>query len=287
MDGKTCLRRVLAISGICTVCLVMVGCSTMKQPAVDTPIRETPTVQALLAHTPTRNPVSLPSNTELTHTPSLASRPTATATPTSIPTCGRSIVFYGRQQLTHSLALVDVCSQEPVFLTDDKGQDEWPRWSPDGTHIAFLSTRATNIWDDYRDLWLLNVTTHELSQLTFDNRIRPWSGAFVWSPQGDEILYSHSTEDWRGDIPQIVSLQDGNVRPLPGCLYGPFSWSSDGNKIALAMCLDMWENPPQGRERDMWFPGNLVVMRPDGGLIAGRNDLEGYRLPNCYDWPVG
>jgi dipeptidyl aminopeptidase/acylaminoacyl peptidase len=44
------------------------------------------------------------------------------------------------------------------------------------------------------------------------------------------------------------------------------------------MCLDI--EPPEG----MRFPGNLVVIRPSGDLVAGSGDLDGYRLGNSSEW---
>jgi hypothetical protein len=248
------------------------------QPATTISSTSTPTASRALSRT------ALSRSSPSTGTPIPTTRPTATATPTSPPSCGRSIVFERKQQRTHSLAMVDACSQETVLLTDDEGHDEWPRWSPNGKYIAFLSSRATNLGDEYRDVWLLNIATHEISQLTFDTKIWPFSMAFIWSPNGDEILYSTVDENGLDSIPQIVNLKNGVIRLLPGCFRDPFSWSPDGTKIALEMCLELKDEPPEGHEGYMMFPGNLVVIQPDGKLIAGRTDVDGYRLANSSGW---
>lgn len=300
MRTREYLSRLLWPIAILSLCSGIVAClpttsivtSTVAVVPSATASTAPTTVQPTTMISPTSTPalppaspiIASPTSAPSTDTPIPTTRPTATATSTSLPPCGQSIVFESKRQRTHSLVMVDACSQETVFLTDDEGHDEWPRWSPDGKYIAFLSSRATNLWDEYRDLWLLNMATHELSQLTFDAKAWPFSMAFIWSPNGDEILYSTVDENGLDSIPQIVNLKDGVNRSLPGCFRDPFSWSPDGTKIALEMCLELEDKPPEGDESYMMFPGNLVVIQPDGELIAGRTDVDGYRLANSNEW---
>src|SRR5947207_7949894 len=51
--------------------------------------------------------------------------------------------IYERRQ---HLFLVDLPSGEPKQLTDGDWDDKDPSWSPDGTHIAFTSSRAEDRW---------------------------------------------------------------------------------------------------------------------------------------------
>jgi len=216
-----------------------------------------------------------------TNVPILPTHATAVTTPTSLPPCGQSIVFESKYRRTHSLAMVDVCSQEIVFLTDDQGHDEWPRWSPDGRHIAYLSDRGEPS-ADYRDLWLMDTATGKISQITHDEQIWSSGAAFVWSPSGDEILYSSESED--RSVPRFVKLRDGRIRSLSECFTGPFAWSLDKARIALEMCVEPPADPPAGHENDVWTPGKLVIIRPDGSLIAGDEQEYPYRLPNSSGW---
>ena len=56
-------------------------------------------------------------------------------------------------------------------LTDDKFRDRTPRWSPDGTKIAFASDRSGKY-----QIWMINADGSNLRQITFTEKtgaIRP------------------------------------------------------------------------------------------------------------------
>ncbi|MCL2498108.1 MAG: S9 family peptidase [Symbiobacteriaceae bacterium] len=61
-------------------------------------------------------------------------------------------------------------------------RDTTPRWSPDGSKLAFVSNRAGG-----NQIWLLNMAGGEATQLTF---MRNGAGNPVWSPDGTKIAFS-------------------------------------------------------------------------------------------------
>ncbi|MBN1138415.1 MAG: PD40 domain-containing protein [Anaerolineae bacterium] len=267
--------------------VVPTGTTILVTSTPITPPDTQPVPTALLTNT---SPVTVIVSAEIsltkpiaTFTPMPMAQPSAVGSETPLPSCERSIVFAARLRQTQSLTVVNACSEETVYLTNDKGRDEWPKWAPSGQYIAFLSDRAER-GGDYLDLWLISTTTGELTQLTYGARIWPYARAFVWSPNGREILYSSTAENGIEFNPRIVNLEDGSDRLLPGCFREPFSWSPDGTRIALEACLELSEKPPEGYENDMRFPGNLVIIQPDGNLLAGRSDVDGYRLANSNGW---
>ncbi len=71
---------------------------------------------------------------------------------------------------------------KPIQLTRS-GKDKTPRWSPDGTQLAFVSSRG-----EKSQIYLLPVTTPggEARQLT---QTRTGSSAPAWSPDGTRIAY--------------------------------------------------------------------------------------------------
>ena len=74
----------------------------------------------------------------------------------------------------------------PRQLTSGTHDDETPRWSPDGTRLAFASNRSGK-----RQVHVLNLEGGgEPWQLTADTE---GVGAFAWSPDGKRIFYTSNT----------------------------------------------------------------------------------------------
>ena len=125
--------------------------------------------------------------------------------------------------------------REPVQLTRYSGSDMEPAWSPDGTRIAYTSTRDGN-----DEIYVMDADGSNPVQLTqprySDNRA-------AWSPDGTRIAF--------------VSIRDGNQRDIytmdadgrnvvrltqhPANDITPV-WSPDGTRIAFASSRDgNWE----------------------------------------------
>jgi len=77
-----------------------------------------------------------------------------------------------------SIRLLDVASGSTRQLTFSGKNDESPRWSPDGSAIAFLSDR-----DGAAQLYLLPMRGGEAEKLTDRKEVT----AFRWSPDGSRI----------------------------------------------------------------------------------------------------
>jgi Tol biopolymer transport system component len=291
------LCRILWAVTVLGICSAVVAClPTLKTevPSVAaTPLSSTPPTAAILKPTATASSTSTstalpmspttvsPTSPPAIDTPQLTPRSTETATLVPFEPCGQLITYESQNHRTHSVTVVDECSQQTMFLTDHKGHDQIPKWSPDGEYIAFLSTRGrTQDWE-YRDIWLLDVNALELSQITVGENIWPHDWSFIWSPDGSEILYSSA----RGEenTTWIVGLRDGDTRFLPE-LWEPFDWSPDGSKIALVASVKLRDEPPKGYEDAIVTPSQLVAVQPDGDLIAGGDVEWPYTLHNSHEW---
>jgi len=138
----------------------------------------------------------------------------------------------------------------PVPLTpeqtlDRRGIGELD-FSPDGSRLVFTVTDPPTGSSRARALWLLEVGSGRLRQLTFSGKS---DGAPRWSPDGTSIAF---TSD-RGGAAQLyrLSLGGGDAEALTDRkdAVGAFRWSPDGKRIALLM------NEPKGdaqqtREKD-------------------------------------
>src|SRR5205823_4568004 len=65
--------------------------------------------------------------------------------------------------------------------TKDRAADGAPSWSPDGSHIAFESSRKGNF-----DTWTMKRDGTELQQLNF---VTGFDGNPSWSPDGTMIVF--------------------------------------------------------------------------------------------------
>jgi len=133
---------------------------------------------------------------------------------------GKHVAFVAGTGNSMRLFVKDIQNGHVMPLADSvPGYHRWPRWSPDGTHIALMSD--SRIYD-----------------CTFDGRCKvflaPDSGASftafpAWSPDGRSIAYVQDASIL------IRDLASGASRVVSRALGTPHSlrWSPDGRYLAL------------------------------------------------------
>jgi TolB protein len=108
--------------------------------------------------------------------------------------------------------------------------DMWPSWSPDGTRVAFMSTR-----DGDPDIYVMNRDGSAPRRLT----TAPGRDAHpFWSPDGTRIVFQSPREE--GQTRLFVMNADGSAqRALTANrgFCGMPAWSPDGRHI-LFQCSD-------------------------------------------------
>jgi Tol biopolymer transport system component len=159
-------------------------------------------------------------------------------------------------------------------LTDDAFRDRGPRWSPDGTRIAFYSDRAGRY-----DIWSIHPDGSGLEPLTRGLLAASWLPE--WSPDGTHVAATDGRQTWITDLgPPLDKRQ---AEPLPtrtDHAFYPRSWSPDGTMLAgdlefyvrptsVTLLYDFatrhYRELPEGRGTPEWMSDSrrLVVAQRD------------------------
>ncbi len=136
----------------------------------------------------------------------------------------------------------------PQRLTDSKGSDEFPAWSPDRKQIAFASDREGHL-----EIYVMNQDGSNPQRLTHTaggQSVNP-----AWSPDGKKIAFESSREGhW--EI-YVINADGSNIRRLTHTEGDKSSenpdWSPNGEWIAFDSNRD--------KKQDIY------VMDPDGSNL--------------------
>jgi CubicO group peptidase (beta-lactamase class C family) len=160
--------------------------------------------------------------------------------------------------------------------------DTDPQWSPDGSQIAFASTR-----NGREDIYVMDADGSNVRRLTHHSAV---DADPTWSPDGTRIAFV-SLRDGNVEV-YVIDADGSNLQRLTHNTYNDFEidWSPDGTYIAVASQKGMYGNiylidveaalqdpaghrPQQLTDTDAHdaFP----AWSPDGSRIAFTSDREG------------
>jgi tricorn protease len=135
-------------------------------------------------------------------------------------------------------------------LTASPGEESFPRFSPDGSRVAYSASYDGNV-----DVYVMPTTGGEAVRLTH----HPMPDRVVgWTPDGKSVLFASGRESGRQRYSQFytVALTGGLPAKLP-VPYGEFgTYSPDGRQfVYMPMAQDFrnWKRYRGGWSPDLWL----------------------------------
>lgn len=176
---------------------------------------------------------------------------------------GKDIIMNGRIKKKFYIWQVNINTKKQRQLTQDGVFCIYPRFSPNGSKIAFSIKN--------NEIWIMNSDGSNQQRLI--NNTGDWF--FDWSPDGKKIIYTKKINNKLGIC--LIDVNGSNKIQLTNNEKGTICprWSPDGNKIAfLAERIGkrgIWVMNPDGyNQKCLSSNGNSpeFVWSPDGKKIA-------------------
>jgi Tol biopolymer transport system component/tRNA A-37 threonylcarbamoyl transferase component Bud32 len=179
---------------------------------------------------------------------------------------------------------------EALRLTEGPGDEILPRWSPDGTEIAFVSGRGAS-YAIYRMAPTggeprLLVDTHIAFLVSFWDAINSL-GSLPWSPDGSSLVFSRALPGGGVGVAQ-VDLETRDEKLLTSATGGSkdlsASWSFDGNSIVFSRARQgisqLWLVSPAGGDERVLLADEGITYEepcflPDDQHVVFRSDRGG------------
>jgi len=145
-------------------------------------------------------------------------------------------------------------------LTSHEGLELFPKFSPDGSKIAF-----TGQYDGDMSVYVMPIDGGEPTRLTFhpgiqrtSERFGPENIVLGWHPDGDRVLFRSRKEpsDWWDGRAYLVYLNGGMPEALPMRAAGFTSFSPDAHKVAYCPTFRdfrTWKRYMGGMAQDVWI----------------------------------
>jgi len=167
----------------------------------------------------------------------------------------------GRIVFVHAgdLYIVNAAGGTAFRLTSHEGQELYPKFSPDGSQIAFSAE-----YNGTRQVFVMPAAGGEPRQLTWYNDVGPMPPrggtdyrVLDWSPDGQSILVRMNRVpfDERGGRPYIVPVAGGMETPLAVPEIGDGMYSPDGKSLVftpIGRSFRSWKRYRGGRSQDVW-----------------------------------
>ena len=164
-----------------------------------------------------------------------------------------TLAFLSSRTEKTQIYLISLNGGEAEALTDSKTSIQSFEWSPDGKRIVYMSyepkteeeekkqkdkddARVVNLDDEPSRLWMLDMSTKEVIQLTKGE----WRiSSFCWTPDGKRLIVTATDQNFPellADRLYALQISDGKLEEIarPAQPFGGIEISPDGRNIAYA-----------------------------------------------------
>ena len=187
------------------------------------------------------------------------------------------------------LYLYDITTKKLDTLTKGNYDENSPRWSPDGSQIAFVSNHTEDPDRNANaDIWVIDAKPNaQIKQIT------KWTGRDFspeWSPDGKQIAYLRTTSSenyimYDQSILCVISKDGGEPKLLTKSLDRPVGspqWTKDGNSIMALVTDDRTKYVGQFSIMDGKMTKivsgnrsfNALEKHPSGSFLATMSDSQ-------------
>jgi dipeptidyl aminopeptidase/acylaminoacyl peptidase len=141
---------------------------------------------------------------------------------------------------------------ETVQLTNDAGEDFAPKWSPDGSRVAFMRREPSK--DGLRDVYVMNADGGEGTRITSDTLDDSYPN---WAPSGRRLQFSQVPTGG-----MVTTLGDDGRWSTPERDSVRGRWTADGRYRVFTQRGDLFVRSEGGA------PRRIASQRELGGAVV-------------------